>query len=79
MTYATDGTIKLYEDGSLIETWSGDPLTVSADTSRIYIGKSNENESSNLFRGKIEEIKIYDKELSSAEISAKFSSGPTTD
>ena len=66
-----NGTGKLYMDGVLILTQSG--LASTSQTSNILLfGKASWASNGNVFNGKLDDIRIYNRPLDSSEVTALF-------
>ena len=82
VTYAEDGTIAVYRDGSVY----GAPYVPTGPQSELQaykkgqsfflFGKRHARGGRPFFAGEIEEARVYDRALSSAEIAASFAGGP---
>jgi hypothetical protein len=66
----------LYLNGSLIDSWSISAITgnLGAYTSNLFIGRSHS--ASEYFNGSIDDVRLYNRALSAAEIQANFNGGP---
>jgi hypothetical protein len=66
--------VKLYRDGSAVNTSSDLNLALPAGTNGWYIGKRHDTLASNHhFNGSIDDVAIFNRSLSAAEISAMYS------
>ena len=70
------GTIKLYLDGSLVNTQTGAPASTSDLSSLFTIGISN---NTNYNTGNIDEVAIFDSELNSDNINDIYNGGTPND
>jgi hypothetical protein len=59
------GDIKVYHDAVNVASYSNYTLSVGSNDNPIYIGKSDEK---TYFKGKIDDVRIYDKVLSGLEL-----------
>ena len=67
-----NGTGKLYMDGVLIITQSG--LASTSQTSNVLLfGKAPWASNGNVFNGKLDDIRIYDRPLNSSDVTALYS------
>lgn len=69
-----NGTGKLYLDGNLIYTQTG--LSSTSQTSTVLLfGKGPWASNANLFKGKLDDIRIYNRTLTSLEVNSLFNEG----
>jgi hypothetical protein len=68
-TAAAGSTLRLYVNGALVRTVTGTNQNIVAGTQPLRIGNSNASISEG-FNGLIDEVRIYNRALSAAEISA---------
>lgn len=70
-TYTFDGTTnRLYIDG--VEVGSSTNLPDNATPDEVYIGNDGYQSDATQFTGKIDDVKIYDRALSAAEVAALY-------
>jgi hypothetical protein len=70
MTKSGSTELKLYLNGSLLNTL--DPTDIDKDPVAVYIGSDNDNEA---FYGKIDELGIWKKVLTSTEVTQLYNTG----
>jgi hypothetical protein len=72
VTRSADGVVSVYANGSLLEQWSGTDAPTSECYQDLAIGarwyNTSENQLLNFFPGMIDEVMIYNRALSGAEI-----------
>ena len=73
VTMSHTGTLKVYLDGSLEGSDTGD--SVSSKSEEIYIGHLDGTTANYNFDGIIDEFAVYNKELSSTEVQDLYNSG----
>ncbi len=75
MTYDGAGTAKLYKNGKLVDTDSSVTNTLQNRSTPVLIGHSYYSASTNYyFNGSMDDIKIYNYDLSAAQIQANYNS-----
>lgn len=78
VTYSPGAQIKTYKNGGLVHTYNG-AGSVSINTNALWIG--GRSGASQYFKGVIDDLRIYRRELSAAEISSDMNTpvaAPTT-
>jgi hypothetical protein len=79
LTQARDGTLTLYRNaviqGAPWRPASGPSPLATASPTRILIGSRHTGGGQAFFKGEIEAVRVYDRALSAAEVSASFQSG----
>ncbi len=71
---ATEGYFKLYVNGQLIESDPYHYPTPRTNTNPVTIGWEDSDNS--FYNGRLDEVRLYDHELSAAEVAAICDSGP---
>ena len=77
VAYVSDGSsVSLYVDGRLQGTWNGSVTIASDGTFAIGAGISSSNDAFNqgtqLFKGNLDEVKIYDSALTAAQVMTDY-------
>jgi hypothetical protein len=81
IVYSADGLIAVYRNGEAygeayrVAGGGGKLVTYKAGSSRLLFGKRHTGGGSPFFRGAIEEARLYDRALSTAEVRASFKAG----
>lgn len=77
LTYDGSGTAKLYLDGSLEGTKTG--LTLNTTHNQINFGRLALSGATQYHDGQIDEVSVFDVELSSSDVTSLYNSGAPTD
>jgi cytochrome c553 len=77
VTYAGDGTVTLYRNGKVYgkSYRKGDLLRYEAGDGRLLVGLRHTGAGNGHFRGKVDEVRLYLRALSSGEMEASFRGG----
>jgi cytochrome c553 len=81
ITYAMDGTIAVYRNGEPygIPYKKTDIQVFNEGDSRVLIGLRHTGAGNGFFQGRVDEARIYDRELSAQEVYASFRAGSLSD
>ena len=79
MTSLSGGSFKLYIDGSEIQSLSTPSTTTTSPNNNLKIGRSDVSGGGHYFGGLIDEVSIFNTELSSPQISEIYNSGTPND
>lgn len=79
VTSLSGSSFKLYIDGSEIQSLSAPSTTVTSANNNLRIGRSDVSGGGHYFGGLIDEVSIYNTQLSGTQISDIYNSGRPTD
>lgn len=75
LVYGGGTTVDVYKDGQYVKTATSLPLALDTVLTRFYAGRSNGYAPSTGFAGALDEVALWNRTLSAAEISAVYNAG----